>query len=173
MRLPNKYSSTACSVTTEAIRPRERLRIFCWDSRAARERAMKYSISALLAACVLAVTTANAQDILIRGATVHTVTSKGTLDNADVLLRDGKIQAVGSGLTAGAGAVVIEAKGRALTPGMFAGLTSIGIQEVSAEPTTDDASIALGAPAYETQWRPEFDVTTAFNNRSLLIPVTR
>ena len=134
---------------------------------------MKHFISAWLAACMLATTAAGAQDILIRGATVHTVSTKGTLDNTDVLLRDGKIQSVGSGLAAANGAVVIEAKGRALTPGMFAGLTAIGVQEVSAEPTTDDASLALGAPAYETQWRPEFDVTTAFNNRSLLIPVTR
>lgn len=113
-----------------------------------------------------------AQDILIRGATVHTQTAKGTLSNADVLLRDGKIHSVGTGLSAD-GAVTVDAKGRALTPGMFAGVSTIGIQEVQAESTTDDAALALDAPAYEMQWRPEFDVTTAYNGRSTLVPVTR
>ena len=69
--------------------------------------------------------------------------------------------------------MIIDAKGRALTPGMFAGLSNIGIQEVSQEPTTDDGSLALGAPAYEMQWRPEFDVSIAYNSRSVLVPVTR
>jgi imidazolonepropionase-like amidohydrolase len=131
---------------------------------------MKTLIAALLFACA---TTAAAQDILIRGATVHTVTAKGTLANTDVLIRNGKIQSIGSGLAAGDGAVTIDAKGRALTPGMFAGLSTIGVTEVSQESTTDDAAIALGAPAYEMQWRPEFDVTTSYNSRSVLVPVTR
>ena len=112
-----------------------------------------------------------AQDVLIRGATVYTSSAKGTLSNTDVLIRDGKIHSVGTGLSSDG--TVIDAKGRALTPGMFAGLSTIGIQEVSQEATTDDASIGLGAPAYEMQWRPEFDVSTAYNARSVLVPVTR
>jgi imidazolonepropionase-like amidohydrolase len=131
---------------------------------------MKTLIASLLAVCA---TAATAQDILIRGATVYTATSKGTLTNTDVLIRDGKIQSIGSGLAAGSDAVSIDAKGRALTPGMFAGLSTIGVQEVSQEATTDDASLGLGAPAYEMQWRPEFDVSTAYNARSVLVPVTR
>ncbi len=97
---------------------------------------------------------------------------QGTLTNTDVLIRDGKIHSVGTGLSAD-NATTIDAKGRALTPGMFAGLTTIGIQEVTQEPTTDDASLGLGAPAYEMQWRPEFDVSAAYNGRSVLVPVTR
>lgn len=131
---------------------------------------MKTLIASLLIACAAP---AAAQDVLIRGATVHTATAKGTLTNTDVLIRNGKIQSVGNGLAAGGGAVAIDAKGRAVTPGMFAGLSTIGVSEVSQESTTDDAAIALGAPAYEMQWRPEFDVTTAYNSRSVLVPVTR
>lgn len=135
---------------------------------------MNKIIFALLAPSLFALGVGNvsAQDILIRGATVHTVTAKGTLANTDVLIRDGKIHSIGSGLAAD-GATTIDAKGRALTPGMFAGLSNIGIQEVQAEATTDDTALALGAPAYEMQWRPEFDVTTAYNARSVLVPVTR
>lgn len=127
-----------------------------------------------LIASVLAVVAGNAvaQDVLIRGATVYTSTAKGTLTNTDVLIRDGKIHSVGSGLSSD-GATSIDAKGRVLTAGMFAGLTTIGIQEVSQEATTDDASIGLGAPAYQMQWRPEFDVSVAYNGRSTLVPVTR
>lgn len=134
---------------------------------------MKTPIACLLLAGVMAAAAANAQDVLIRGATVHTVSSKGTLANTDVLLRGGKIQSVGDGLSAGDGAIVIDAKGRALTPGMFAGLSNIGVQEVSQEPSTDDGALTLGAPSYEMQWRPEFDVTSAYNSRSVLVPVTR
>jgi hypothetical protein len=130
---------------------------------------MKALIASVLA--LSASGAALAQDVLIRGATVYTSTAKGTLTNTDVLIRDGKIHSIGSGLSSNG--TVIDAKGRALTPGMFAGLSTIGIQEVSQESTTDDASIGLGAPAYEMQWRPEFDVSAAYNGRSVLVPVTR
>jgi Amidohydrolase family len=116
---------------------------------------------------------AGAQDVLIRGATVHTIGDQGTLTRADVLVRDGKIAAVGSGIGASAGATAIEANGRALTPGLFGGLSAIGIEEVSLEPATVDANLLLHAPPFEMQWRPEFDVTTAYNPRSALVPVTR
>ena len=56
---------------------------------------------------------------------------------------------------------------------MFGGLSAIGIEEVSHESTTDDSSVILGAPAFEMQWRPEFDVTIAYNPRSVLVPVAR
>ncbi len=31
----------------------------------------------------------------------------------------------------------------------------------------------MNAPPFETEWRPEFDVTLAFNPRSVLVPVAR
>ena len=124
---------------------------------------------ALLACAALA----NAQDVLIRGATVHTVGDQGVLSNADVLVRDGKIAAVGTGLSAPSGVTTVDAKGRALTPGLFGGLTAIGIEEVSLEPTTVDSAVILHAPPFEMEWRPEFDVTTAYNPRSVLLPVAR
>lgn len=117
------------------------------------------------------------QDVLIRGARVYTVSARGTLDNADVLVRGGKIVAVGPGGTEGVqvppGAKVVEAKGRALTPGVFAGLSHIGLEEISAESSTVDASLDFKAPAWDQKWRPEFDVTLAYNPRSTLIPVAR
>ncbi len=55
---------------------------------------------------------------LIRNATVLTA-SRGTLENADVLMRDGKIARVGAGLDAPRGAVVVDATGKFVTPGII------------------------------------------------------
>lgn len=111
-------------------------------------------------------------DLIIRNAEVHTLTDTGKLANADVLVRDGKIAAVGAGLNAPADASVIDAKGKPLTPGLFAGLTAIGIEEVSGESATVDEYLSLSVPG-QMQWRPEFDVTLAYNPRSVLVPLAR
>ncbi len=55
---------------------------------------------------------------LIRNATVMTVT-KGTLQGADVLIRNGRIAEVGKGIAAPNGAHVIDATGLYLTPGII------------------------------------------------------
>jgi imidazolonepropionase-like amidohydrolase len=115
---------------------------------------------------------AMAQDFLIRGATVHTSSAKGTLKNTDVLVRGGLIAAIGSDAAA-PGVTVIDAKGRDLTTGLFGGLTDIGLEEIAEENQTIDSTLNLKAPAWEQQWRPELDVTLAYNPRSIVIPVTR
>ena len=115
---------------------------------------------------------ASAQALLIRDATVHTATSRGTLQHADVLVRDGRIAAVGNGLDAG-GAQVVDAQGRPLTPTLFGGITGIGIEEVSGEDATTDGALALGEDAKHMAVRPEFDVTLAYNPDSVLLPVAR
>lgn len=125
------------------------------------------------AAIALAPAPVFAQDILIRGARVHTAADAGTLENADVLVSDGKIAGIGQGLAAPAGATVVEANGRPVTPGLFGGLTQVGLEEVSQEDATYDAELKLAAPAWQHMWRPEFDVTPAFNARSILLPVAR
>ncbi len=63
---------------------------------------------------------------LIRGATV--LTGTGTrVDNADVLITNGRIEAVGPGLSAPAGARVIEANGRWVTPGLIDVHSHLGV----------------------------------------------
>ena len=112
-------------------------------------------------------------DVLIRGARVHTVTSKGTLEKADVLVHGTIIAAVGTGLRAPAGAIVVDANGRELTPGLFGGINDIGLQEVSLEAATDDSSLTDTMPLHDMQLRPEFDPTPQFNPRSVAVPVAR
>lgn len=59
-----------------------------------------------------------AQNTLIRNATVLTV-SHGTLPNTDVLIRNGKIAAIGKDLKAPEGARVIDATGKFVLPGII------------------------------------------------------
>jgi len=115
---------------------------------------------------------APAQDLLIRNATVHTVTERGTLERADVLVRNGRIAAVGNGLAA-AGATVVDANGRALTPGLFGGITALGVVEVSLEKSTVDNDPHAAEKDKAAEPRPEFDVTLSFNPDSAVIGVNR
>jgi len=63
---------------------------------------------------------------LIRGATV--LTGTGTrLENADVLIVNGKIEAVGPNLSAPAGARVVDASGRWVTPGLIDVHSHLGV----------------------------------------------
>src|SRR3989441_5073637 len=57
-------------------------------------------------------------ETLIRNATVLTITH-GTLQNADVLIRRGKIAAIGKNLKASANARVIDATGKYVMPGII------------------------------------------------------
>jgi imidazolonepropionase-like amidohydrolase len=63
---------------------------------------------------------------LIRGATVLTGTG-ARLDNADVLIANGKIEAVGPNLSAPAGARVVDASGRWVTPGLIDVHSHLGV----------------------------------------------
>jgi imidazolonepropionase-like amidohydrolase len=69
-------------------------------------------------------------DVLIRNATVHTVTN-GTLENSDVLVRDGKISRIGQGLTAPGGVRVIDATSLHLMPGIIDAHSHIALSSVN------------------------------------------
>ena len=125
-----------------------------------------------LTAGVMAARDASAQEFIIRGATVHTASTKGTLKNTDVVVRGGVIVAIGSDAGA-SNATVIDAKGKELTPGLFGGLTDVGLEEIAEESQTIDSTLNQKSPAWNQQWRPELDVTVAYNPRSFVVPVTR
>ncbi|HEX6309607.1 MAG TPA: amidohydrolase family protein [Longimicrobiales bacterium] len=72
--------------------------------------------AALLA--LLVALPAAGQDVAIRNATVLTI-ANGTLENATVLVRDGKIAAVGSDVTIPDGVRVIDGTGKYVMPGII------------------------------------------------------
>ncbi|MBK7393034.1 MAG: amidohydrolase family protein [Chloracidobacterium sp.] len=57
-------------------------------------------------------------DVLIKNASVLTA-ARGTLENTDILIQNGKITRIGKGITAPAGARVIDATGKFVTPGII------------------------------------------------------
>jgi len=59
------------------------------------------------------------EDVLVVGATVWTNEEAGVLEEADVLIRDGRIAAVGADLEAPNGVRVIDGTGKHVTPGMI------------------------------------------------------
>ena len=69
-----------------------------------------------LIACATAATAADVT--IVKNGTILTIT-KGTLENADVLIRDGKIVEVGKGIAAPEGAKVIDATGQYVMPGII------------------------------------------------------
>ena len=90
--------------------------------------------------------------LLVRGATVHTVT-QGTRV-ADVLVRDGRIAEIGNALAAPRGVRTVEAAGMHLTPGLIdahshIALTSVNeatapvVSEVQMRDALDPADIAI------------------------------
>ncbi len=66
----------------------------------------------------LTISAQNKTDVLIKNATVMTAVS-GTLQNTDILIRNGKIARIGNNLSAGANAQVIDATGKYVTPGII------------------------------------------------------
>ena len=82
-------------------------------------------------------------DLLIRGATVLTVTN-GTLADTDVLVRDGKIAEIGTGLDAPRGVRTIDADGRFLMPGIVDAHSHIGISSVNEATSPVTAQVWTG-----------------------------
>jgi imidazolonepropionase-like amidohydrolase len=105
-----------------------------------------------------------AETILLRGATVHTVSGE-TLSPGDVLIQDGKIAAVGKSLSA-QDAEVIDLTGQQLYPGMIALDTTLGLVEIDAVRATDDTR-EVG------DYTPDVQSWIAVNPDSETLPVAR
>lgn len=106
----------------------------------------------------------SADTLLLRGATVHTVT-KGILTPGDVLVRDGKIATVAANIGEAADRT-IELTGLHLFPGLVSAATDLGLVEIS--------SVRASVDVRETgEFTPEVESWTAVNPDSELIPVSR
>jgi len=57
--------------------------------------------------------------VLVRNATIWTMTEQGILEGADLLIRNGEVAEVGMNLSAPSGATVIDAEGKHVTPGLI------------------------------------------------------
>lgn len=107
-----------------------------------------------------------AQTIAITGGTVYPVAGP-KLANATVLIRDGKIVAVGTGVTTPSDATRIDATGKWVTPGLIDGAGQLGLVEIGAVAGTREGSLRGDTIA------AAFNVAEGLNPASMLIPVTR
>jgi imidazolonepropionase-like amidohydrolase len=69
--------------------------------------------------------------VIVRNATVWTQGEQGRLENADLLVRDGRIVEVGTGLAAPRGAVEIDGTGKHVTPGLIDPHIHSGVSSVN------------------------------------------
>lgn len=107
----------------------------------------------------------DASILAVRGGTVHTLTGPA-IPNGTVVIRDGKIAAVGADVAVPAGATVITASGHHVYPGLFDALTRLGLSEIGAVDVTNDY-LELGT------FNPHLLGLTAVHPASELIPVAR
>ncbi|MEY4326737.1 MAG: amidohydrolase [Verrucomicrobiota bacterium] len=108
--------------------------------------------------------TAEAASVLLKDGWIFTA-SGPVLTNASVLIRDGRIQKVGSGLTDKADTVV-ELGGHRVFPGLIAPTTVLGLLEIDALRATRDTTEVGEYSADVSAW-------IAVNPDSELIPVAR
>jgi imidazolonepropionase-like amidohydrolase len=110
---------------------------------------------------------AQGETIAITNARVLPV-SGSPIERGTVLIRGGEIAAVGANVQVPAGARIIDAAGKIVTPGWIESATQIGIVEIpsGAEGSDDQASTDKDLSA-------AFNVVDSFNGESTVIPVTR
>src|SRR3954471_733021 len=96
-----------------------------------------FSLAPLL---LLATVSMNAEAVLIRNATVLTVT-KGTVQNGSVLIENGKVAAIGKSVSTPADATVVDATGKFLMPGMIDCHSHTAIEGGVNEGTVSDSSM--------------------------------
>jgi imidazolonepropionase-like amidohydrolase len=107
-----------------------------------------------------------AQTIAITGGTVYPI-SGPKIENATVLIRDGRIAAVGTSVAVPAGATRIDASGKWVTPGLIDGAGQMGLREIGAVDNTNEYALRGNDVA------AAFNVLEGVNPASTLIAVNR
>ncbi|MGH9779351.1 MAG: hypothetical protein ACRD5I_13155, partial [Candidatus Acidiferrales bacterium] len=107
----------------------------------------------------------SAQTYAIQGAKIYPLAGP-PIENGTVVVRDGKIAAVGANVQVPAGATVIDGKGMQVYPGLFDAYSRLGLTEIGAVSATVDIS-ELG------EYMPHLVAYAAIHPASDHIPVAR
>lgn len=111
----------------------------------------------LLSAAALTAAPAVAQTVAITGATVALGDGSAPIRNGTVVFRDGRIVAAGENVAVPAGAEVIAANGKWVSPGLIAGFTDLGLQDAGGIEESNDTS------ASSSPFAAAIDVSPAIN----------
>jgi imidazolonepropionase-like amidohydrolase len=124
---------------------------------------------ALLLFCSMGVFAQNAKGrygtFALTNANIETVT-KGVINNGTVIIRNGKIEAVGKGLVIPEGAEIIDCKGNWIYPGFIESGSRLGLIEFGNYAQASDVS-EVGDVV------PQMKALTAINPNATAIPVNR
>jgi len=123
------------------------------------------SFGLLASTSVYAQTPQAATTYAITHAKIFTLAGS-TIDDGTLVIKDGRIAAVGASVEVPAGAQIIDGKGLQIYPGLFDAVTQMGLSEIGAVSATVDSS--------ETgNFNPDVVAATAVSPSSEHIPVTR
>lgn len=122
------------------------------------------------AALMLGSTAVHAQTVAIVHAKAWTLTADTPIDDATIVVTDGRIVSVAASAPAPAGARIVDAGGRTVTPGLMHAATQLGLVEVGFATETVDHSAKPSVPGAPGAG---FDVQYAINSNSALIRLAR
>ena len=126
---------------------------------------LSISWAAAAALALAAPAVVEAQSIAIIGGTVHPVGAP-VIENGTVLIRDGRIVAVGTDVQVPADARRIDARGKVVTPGLIHASSELGLLEVASISETNERAASGDVTA-------SFDVAEGIDPGSVRIPVAR
>lgn len=110
---------------------------------------------------------AAAQTVAITNAKLVVGDGSEPVEGGTVVVRDGRVVAAGANVAVPAGVRVVDAGGRWVSPGIFAGFTRMGIVEVDAVSGTNDTAAA------KSPFNAALDVAPAVNPRNSPIAINR
>ncbi len=84
------------------------------------------------------------RNVLVRNATIWTMGPQGILENADMLVSNGEVSEIGQGLRAPRNAVVIDAEGKHVTPGLIDAHIHSGVNGVNEVGNVITAEVRMG-----------------------------
>jgi imidazolonepropionase-like amidohydrolase len=105
------------------------------------------------------------QAVVLRGATIHTVTN-GVIENGSIVLNGGRIVAIGTNVTVPPGAKVVDVTGKHIYPGLIDAYSTVGISEIGAVDVSNDIN-EIG------DFNPNVQANVAVNAESRHIGTTR
>jgi imidazolonepropionase-like amidohydrolase len=109
---------------------------------------------------------AAAQTIAVTGGIVALGDGSAPIPNGTVVIRDGRVVAAGANVSVPAGAQVVNATGKWVTPGIVAGFSRLGLVDVDAVAGSNDQSS-------EGPFSAALDIAPAINSNASPLPINR
>ncbi|MCF6215528.1 MAG: amidohydrolase family protein [Emcibacter sp.] len=109
----------------------------------------------------------HAETLAIKGGTLHTMSKKGVLNNATILIKDGRITAVGQNITIPANAEIINAVGKIIIPGAMHSGSRLALSEISMTEDSNEHS------AKKSPFSAAFDVQYGLRSNSVVVTDNR